>query len=383
MRTNASLAGKRKREDEDEMKVSGEIFVSAADHPLFGSDPTILSRVCPWLTVLDFGRVEQICRGATIDESHWQGLSERHFRPGMVPAIRLRFVEKFGGYRGLMRYERMFVRKQRPSESCANIPRLLPLTPLNEAPGASPDNVAAHLEVTAFGKRRIVRLGGFMFSQVNLFGGGILGSLESSFRDPLLVLGNLSCFNKVLQFDGNVAHTNARSCGCDDPSCCFTNWNKNNGIAFRADLELPDRMCSLQPPLTDCFYLGADLDTTANGSLVTIDDARRAVRGFTFALMNEYRTTLVFHRTLAAARIQQGFGAAFRNLSLLYCPVLGLVDENKVGITGFHLTLESFRRGIGNLPFAAGLNANQSFFNNLELLHILEELEGVSARSST
>ena len=56
--------------DEDEMKVE-EIVEFAAIHPLFWSDPNILSRVCPWLTVLEFGRVEQVCRGATIDECRW------------------------------------------------------------------------------------------------------------------------------------------------------------------------------------------------------------------------------------------------------------------------------------------------------------------------
>ena len=375
-RSNASLVGKRKREDEDEMTAE-EIFESAV-HPLFWSDPNILSRVSPWLTVLEFGRVEQVCRGATIDESRWLELSERYFCPGIVPAIRSRFVEKYGGYRGLMRYEVMFVRTQ-PSESWANIPRLLLLTPLKEAPITSPENITVHFQLTAFGQRRCLRLGGqILFPEVKLFGGAIVSSLRSSFEDPFLVLGNASCFNKAFQFDVNDARTDARSCDCDDSSCCFANWNKTGGIIFRADLELPkNRMCSLQPPLTDCFYLDKDLDTAASGTVVSIDDSGRAVR-INSPLLNEYQTTLVFRRTLTAARIQQGvtqgFGANVENLSLLYCPVLGRVDENKVGITGFYLSLNSFRGVIDTRRS----NAYRSFFNNCSLLHIFEELDGVS-----
>ena len=201
--------------DEDEMKVE-EIVEFAAIHPLFWSDPNILSRVCPWLTVLEFGRVEQVCRGATIDECRWLELSERYFRPGIVPAIRSRFVEKFGGYRGLLRYEVVFVRNERPSESFANIPRLLPLTPLNEAPRTSPEKMTVYIQLTAFGQRKCLRLGGqILFPEVKLFEGAIgraiVSSLQSSFEDPLLVLGNVSCFNKVLQFDVNDARTNVRS----------------------------------------------------------------------------------------------------------------------------------------------------------------------------
>lgn len=96
--------------------------------------------------------------------------------------------------------------------------------------------------------------------------------------------------------------------------------------------------------ITDCFYLDKDLDTAASGTVVSIDDSGRAVR-INSPLLNEYQTTLVFRRTLTAARIQQGvtqgFGANVENLSLLYCPVLGRVDENKVGITGFYLSLNS------------------------------------------
>ena len=136
-------------------------------------------------------------------------------------------------------------------------------------------------------------------------------------------------------------------------------------------------MCSLQPPLTDCFYLDKDLDTAASGTVVSIDDSGRAVR-INSPLLNEYQTTLVFRRTLTAARIQQGvtqgFGANVENLSLLYCPVLGRVDENKVGITGFYLSLNSFRGVIDTRKS----NAYRSFFNNCSLLHIFEELDGVS-----
>ena len=332
-RSNASLAGKRKRGDEDEM-TADEIFESAAVHPLFWSDPNILSRVCPWLTVLEFGRVEQVCRGATIDESRWLELTEQYFCPGIVPAIRSRFVEKYGGYRGLLRYEVMFVRRLRPYESWANIPRLLPLTPLNEAPipMPSPENMTVHFQLTAFGQSRSFRSRGHIFPSLRRFG-GIYGPLNlSSFQDPFLVLGNVCCLNKVLRFDVNDGRTNAQSCGSDDSSCCFANWNKNGSIIFRADLDLPDRMCSLQPPLTDWFYLDKDLDTAGSGTLVAIDDSGRAVRiaspllnGYrtTHPLLNRYRTTLVFRRSLAAARIQQLFGADIWNISLLYCPVLG------------------------------------------------------------
>ena len=161
MKTKSSLTGKRKREDEDEME-GEEIFQAAADHPLFWSDPTIFSRVCPWLTLLEFGRVEQICRGSTIHDDRWQELIERYYRPGKVPAIRNRFVDRFGGYRGLMRYEVLFVRKKRPSESFVNVPGLLPLNfPRREAPSTSPHDVITTIEVNAFGKRKILSLRNF------------------------------------------------------------------------------------------------------------------------------------------------------------------------------------------------------------------------------
>lgn len=388
MKTKSSLTGKRKREDEDEME-GEEIFQAAADHPLFWSDPTILSRVCPWLTLLEFGRVEQICRGSTIHDDRWQELIERYYRPGKVPAIRDRFVNSFGGYRGLMRYEVLFVRKKRPSESFVNVPGLLPLNfPRREAPSTSPHDVITTIEVNAFGKRKILQLRNF-FAQTKVYGGG---SIQYSFEEPLLVLGKACCLDKALGLDVNTRQLFLRSCDCDDPSCSFSNWHKSGGISFRIDLEFPGRMCSLQPTLSDCFWLDEDVHSSSDGSLVSLHFDNLAgpiVRSSAFEnwdnIFREHSSNLTFRRSLSAARIQQAFGSALRNTSILCCPILSLVDKNVVGVTGFSLAMTPFLLGSSNRPFLFTMpdtkrsNEVISYISNLTLLHLFEELEGALA----
>lgn len=384
-----SLTGnKRKREDEDEIE-GEEIFQAAADHPLFWSDPTILSRVCPWLTLLDFGRVEQICRGSTIHDDRWQELIERYYRPGKMPAIGDRFVEKFGGYRGLMRYEVLFVRKNRTSESFVNVPRLLPLNfPRREGPSTSPQDVITTIEVNAFGKRKILSLRK-LFAQTKMFGGG---SIQYSFEEPLLVLGKASCLKRALGLDVNTRKLFLRSCGCTDPSCSFSNWHKNGGITFRIDLELPGRMCSLQPTISDCFCLDEDVDPNSDGSLVSLhfdNSARPIVRSSAFEnwdnIFQKHSANLFFRPSLSAARIQQAFGSALRNTSILCCPFLGLVDKNNVGVTGFSLAMAPFLLGARNRPFVFAIPSSSrskeviAYISNLTLLHLFEELEGAPA----
>ena len=390
----ASLSGnKRKREDEDDLE-GEEIFQAAADHPLFWSDPTVLSRICPWLTLLDFGRVERICRGSTIHDDQWQELAERYYGPGKMPAIRNRFVENFGGYRGLMRYEVLFARNRigiGPSESFVNIPRLLPLTfPRREAPSTSPQDVITTIEVNAFGKREILVARNF-FAKTKMFGAG---SIQYSFDEPLLVLGKASCLNKALGLDANIRQPLLRSCGCDDPSCSFSNWHKNGGISFRIDLELPmpGRMCSLQPTISDCFCLDEDVDPNSDGSLVSLHSdnlARQVVRSSAFEswdnIFHENSANLTFRPSLSSARIQQTFGSALRNTSILCCPFLGLVDKNMVGVTGFSLAMAPFLLGSGNRPFVFAIPTSSRskevipYISNLTLLHLFEELEGSPA----
>lgn len=380
---------KRKRDDEDDME-GEEIFQAAADHPLFSSDPTILSRVCPWLTLLDFGRVEQICRGSTIHDDRWQELVERYYRPGKIPAIRNRFEENFGGYRGLMRYEVLYVRKKRSSESFVNVPRLLPLHfPRREAPSVSPQDVITTIEVNAFGKRKILSLRDF-FAQTKMLGGG---SIRYSFEEPLLVLGKASCLNRALGLDGNTRTLFLQSCGCNDPSCSFSNWHKNGGISFRIDLELPGRMCSLQPTLSDCFCIDEGVDPNSDGcSLVSLhfdNSTRPIVRSSAFEnwdnIFQKHSASLKFRPSLSAARIQQAFGSALRNAPILCCPFLGLVDKNNVGVTGFSLAMAPFLLGTGNRPFVFAIPSSSrskeviSYISNLTLLHLFEGLEGVPA----
>ena len=388
MKTKSSLTGKRKREDEDEME-GEEIFQAAAEHPLFWSDPTILSRVCPWLTLLEFGRVEQICRGSTIHDDRWQELIERYYRPGKVPAIRNRFVDRFGGYRGLMRYEVLFVQKNRPSESFVNVPRLLPLNfPRREAPSTSPHDVITTIEVNAFGKRKILSLRNF-FARTKMYGGG---SIQYSFEEPLLVLGKACCLNKALGLDVNTRQLFLRSCNCDDPSCSFSNWHKNGGISFRIDLEFPGRMCSLQPTLSDCFWLDEDVDSSSDGSLVSLrfdNLAGPIVRSSAFEnwdnIFREHSSNLTFRRSLSAARIRQALGSALRNTSILCCPILSLVDKNVVGVTGFSLAMAPFLLDTSNRQFVFTMPDTKrskeviSYIGNLTLLHLFEELEGAPA----
>ena len=386
-----SLTGnKRKREDEDEME-GEEIFQAAADHPLFWSDPTILSRICPWLTLLDFGRVEQICRGSTFHDDRWQELIERYYRPGKVPAIGNRFVENFGGYRGLMRYEVLYVRKKRPSESFLNVPRLLPLNfPRREAPSTSPYDVITTIELNAFGKRKILSLRE-LFAQTKMLGGG---SIRYSFEEPLLVLGKASCLNRALGLDTNTRKLFLQPCGCNNASCSFSNWHKNGGISFRIDLELPGRMCSLQPTLSDCFCLDEDVDPNSDGSLVSLhfdNSARPTVRTWSSVfgswdkIFRKHSVSLTFRPSLSAARIQQAFGSALQNTSILCCPILGLVDKNNVGVTGFSLAMAPFLLGSRNRPFVFAIPSSSrskeviSYISNLTLLHLFEELEGAPA----
>lgn len=291
-----------------------------ADHPLFWSKPTIISRACGWLTVKDFGRIEQICKDAKInDDEMWKPFCKQSRLSGIKAKIVDRFQEA-GRYRALVRYERTCVGRVTPSN--------LVVEPLVQE--YSTDEMKLFVEISAFGSSHVLRLD---LDEI-LFGLNNNGFAHPELDEPF-VLGKASCLGESIRqvFRGHrfvrgvpfSDEIKLQSCTCGESSCFNTKWEEA-GITMRLDLERPDAFCCLQPPTKNKFFLiwgderdGIYIDRNEEGYIQTYEGPTDV------APVGDYLTMRHTHKAAAIVSRLDG-----KKVCIVCHPVIDELDESSL-----------------------------------------------------